>query len=238
MEPLCCTPLVRWPTPASRGMGVDHRRCAGLGDRRARPRDGGDNAARTCRGAMPYLRCLGRRRRHRRLTPSFRGYSARCRRRRDWNSLPGKPEATIQARYRERHLQASENDTVYPGESFRHPLAKRAVIEPLRNQTVDAWSSSRTPRNRQAPGERREVIAPPASGRSCAINNPEVDAEGTSTHCRNGPDRASASLSKVQSAGDIVREIADEARSHSSAVGHDRRLRRSRRMKPPNWKPI
>ena len=59
-------------------------------------------------------------------------------------------EAIIHARYRERLLQASENDTVYL-ENLFDVRWRNAPHRTLRNQTVDAWEAAGRPPQRQAP---------------------------------------------------------------------------------------
>jgi len=123
-------------------------------------------------------------------------------------------EATIHGRYRERLLQAGENDTVYLENLFdvRWPNAPHRT---LRNQTVDAWEAAGRPPSGNRPGE-NEVIAtsrsvgPIVRYQSCT---PGRDAEGDIDALSLWAGQSVGLVSKVQPAADIVREIADEARS-------------------------
>jgi nitronate monooxygenase len=122
-------------------------------------------------------------------------------------------EATIHPRYRERLLQASENDTVYLENLFdvRWPNAPHRT---LRNQTVDAWEAAgRPPTNR--PGEGEVIATSRSSGPIVRYQSytPGTDAEGDIDALSLWAGQSVGLVSKVQSAGDIVREIADEARS-------------------------
>ncbi len=123
-------------------------------------------------------------------------------------------EATIHARYRERILQAGENDTVYLENLFdvRWPNAPHRT---LRNQTVDIWEAAGRPPSGKRPGE-GEVIATSRSAgpivryQSCT---PGRDVEGDIDALSLWAGQSVGLVSKVQPAADIVREIADEARS-------------------------
>ena len=121
-------------------------------------------------------------------------------------------EATIHPRYRDRLLQANENDTVFLENLFdiHWPNAPHRV---LRNQTVEAWEAAGRPPSGNRPGE-GEVIATARSNReivryqSCT---PGTDAEGDIDALSLWAGQSVGLVSKLQSAGDIVREIADEA---------------------------
>jgi NAD(P)H-dependent flavin oxidoreductase YrpB (nitropropane dioxygenase family) len=122
-------------------------------------------------------------------------------------------EATIHTRYRERLLQANENDTVFLENLFdiRWPNAPHRT---LRNATVEAWEAAGRPPTGKRPGE-GEVIAmsqsrgPIVRYQSCT---PESDADGDIDALSLWAGQSVGLVSKVLSAGDIVREIADEAR--------------------------
>jgi NAD(P)H-dependent flavin oxidoreductase YrpB (nitropropane dioxygenase family) len=122
-------------------------------------------------------------------------------------------EATIHTRYRERLLQANENDTVFLENLFdiRWPNAPHRT---LRNTTVEAWEAAGRPPTGKRPGE-GEVIAtsqsrgPIVRYQSCT---PTSDADGDIDALSLWAGQSVGLVSKVLSAGDIVREIADEAR--------------------------
>jgi NAD(P)H-dependent flavin oxidoreductase YrpB (nitropropane dioxygenase family) len=121
-------------------------------------------------------------------------------------------EATIHPRYRDRLLQANENDTVFLENLFdiHWPNAPHRV---LRNQTVEAWEAAGRPPSGNRPGE-GEVIATARSNRQIVryqSYTPGTDAEGDIDALSLWAGQSVGLVSKLQSAGDIVREIADEA---------------------------
>jgi NAD(P)H-dependent flavin oxidoreductase YrpB (nitropropane dioxygenase family) len=122
-------------------------------------------------------------------------------------------EATIHPRYRERLLQANENDTVYVENLFdvRWPNAPHRV---LRNQTVEVWEAAGRPPSGKRPGEGEVIATSRVSGPIVRYQSytPGSDAEGDIDALSLWAGQSVGLLSKVQSAGDIVREIADEAR--------------------------
>src|SRR6476659_5418969 len=125
----------------------------------------------------------------------------------------GHEEAAIHPRYRELVLQANENDTVYLDNLFdvRWPNAPHRT---LRNQTVRSWEAAGRPPSGDRPGE-GDVI-----GNSHSIGpivryqsyTPGADAEGEIDAMSLWAGQSAGLVSKLQPAGDIVREIADEAR--------------------------
>lgn len=123
-------------------------------------------------------------------------------------------EATIHARYRELLLQASENDTVFLENLFdvRWPNAPHRT---LRNQTVDAWEAAGRPPTGKRPGEGEVIATSRSSGPIVRYQSytPGTDAEGDIDALSLWAGQSVGLVSKVQSAGDIVREIANEARS-------------------------
>jgi NAD(P)H-dependent flavin oxidoreductase YrpB (nitropropane dioxygenase family) len=123
-------------------------------------------------------------------------------------------EAAIHARYRERLLQASENDTVFLENLFdvRWPNAPHRT---LRNKTVDAWEAAGRPPTGKRPGEGEVIATSRSSGPIVRYQSytPGADAEGDIDALALWAGQSVGLVSKVQSAGDIVREIADEARS-------------------------
>ena len=72
-------------------------------------------------------------------------------------------EATIHPRYRERLLEADENDTTYFEELFdvRWPKAPHRT---LRNKTVELWESAGRPQSGRRPGEGEVIARSPTSG--------------------------------------------------------------------------
>jgi NAD(P)H-dependent flavin oxidoreductase YrpB (nitropropane dioxygenase family) len=121
-------------------------------------------------------------------------------------------EATIHPRYRELVLKASETDTIFVEELFDigWPNAPHRV---LRSKTVEAWEAAGCPPSGKRPGE-GEVIATSRAGgpivryRSYTAS---ADTEGDIDAMPLWAGQGVGLVSKLQSAGDIVREIADEA---------------------------
>jgi NAD(P)H-dependent flavin oxidoreductase YrpB (nitropropane dioxygenase family) len=122
-------------------------------------------------------------------------------------------EAAIHPRYRERLLQANENDTVFVENLFdiRWPNAPHRV---LRNQTVDAWEAAGRPPSGKRPGEGEVIASSRSSGPIVRYQSytPGADAEGDIDALPLWAGQSVGLVSKLESAGDIVREIADEAR--------------------------
>jgi NAD(P)H-dependent flavin oxidoreductase YrpB (nitropropane dioxygenase family) len=129
-------------------------------------------------------------------------------------------EATIHPHYRQRLLRAAENDTVYTEDLFdvRWPNAPHRT---LRNRTVEAWEAAGRPPSGHRPGQ-GEVI-----GQSRSVGSieryqsytPGNDAEGDIDAMSLWAGQSVGLVSKVQAAGDIVREIAGEARAILARLG-------------------
>lgn len=121
-------------------------------------------------------------------------------------------EAAIHSRYRERLLDANENDTVFLTNLFdiRWPNASHRT---LRNKTIEAWEAAGCPPTGKRPGE-GEVI-----GKSRSIGpivryqsyTPGADADGDIDEMALWAGQSVGLVSTVQPAGEIVRQIADEA---------------------------
>jgi len=137
-------------------------------------------------------------------------------------------EAAIHPRYRELLLQANENDTVYLENFFdiRWPNASHRT---LRNKTIEVWEAAGRPPTGKRPGE-GEVI-----GKSRSIGpivryqsyTPGADADGDIDAMALWAGQSVGLVSTVQSAGEIVRQIADEAdaiirRLALTALGQER----------------
>jgi len=137
-------------------------------------------------------------------------------------------EAAIHPRYRELLLQANENDTVYLENFFdiRWPNASHRT---LRNKTIEVWEAAGRPPTGKRPGE-GEVI-----GKSRSIGpivryqsyTPGADADGDIDAMALWAGQSVGLVSTVQSAGEIVCQIADEAdaiirRLALTALGQER----------------
>jgi nitronate monooxygenase len=129
-------------------------------------------------------------------------------------------EAAIHPRYRERLMQASENDTVFLENLFdiRWPNAPHRV---LRNKTVEAWEAAGRPPPGKRPGEGETIATSRSVGPVIRYQSytPGADADGDIDALALWAGQSVGLVSKVQSAGTIVREIADEATSILQRLG-------------------
>jgi NAD(P)H-dependent flavin oxidoreductase YrpB (nitropropane dioxygenase family) len=130
-------------------------------------------------------------------------------------------EADVHPLYCERLLRANENDTVFLENLFdgRWPNAPHRT---LRNQTVEAWEAAGRPPSSKRPGEGEVIAKSQSSGpvvryQSCA---PSTDTEGDIDALPLWAGQSVGLVSKRQSAADIVREIADEARLVLRRLAH------------------
>lgn len=121
------------------------------------------------------------------------------------------PEADVHPHWRDRLLAADETRTVHTGLfDIGWPNAPHRV---LRNTTVDAWEAAGRPPSGSRPGE-GELIATTSYGPSprymstIADANATGDIEALSLWSGQGV----AQVTRVQPAGDVVREIANDAR--------------------------
>jgi NAD(P)H-dependent flavin oxidoreductase YrpB (nitropropane dioxygenase family) len=123
-------------------------------------------------------------------------------------------EATIHPRYRERLLQASENDTIYTEDLFdiRWPNAPHRT---LRNHTVEIWEAAGRPPTGKRPQQGEVIATSRSSGPIVRYQSytPGSDVEGDIDALSLWAGQSVGLVSKVKSAGTIVREIADEAAS-------------------------
>jgi NAD(P)H-dependent flavin oxidoreductase YrpB (nitropropane dioxygenase family) len=123
-------------------------------------------------------------------------------------------EAAIHPRYRELLLRANENDTVYCENLFdiRWPDAPHRT---LRNKTFEAWDAAGRPPSGQRPGEGEVIATSKSSGPIVRYQSytPGADAEGEVDALALWAGQSVGLVSKVQPAGEIVREVADEAQS-------------------------
>ena len=129
-------------------------------------------------------------------------------------------EATIHPRYRERLFAARETDTVYLKDLFdvRWPNAPHRT---LRNPTVEAWEAAGCPPSGKRPGEAEVIAVSRSSGEIVRYQSytPGADAEGDIDALSLWAGQGVGLVSKGQSAGDIVREIAAEARAILQRLG-------------------
>jgi nitronate monooxygenase len=121
-------------------------------------------------------------------------------------------EVTIHPRYRERILQATEDDTVYLEELFDIDWPK-APHRVLRNSTVDAWEAAGRPATGERPGEGEVVANSKSRGPIVRYRSytPAADAEGDIDALSLWAGQSVALVHKQQPAAEIVREIVSEA---------------------------
>jgi len=123
-------------------------------------------------------------------------------------------EAAIHPRYREVLLQANETDTVYLDNLFdiRWPNAPHRT---LRNQTVRTWEAAGRPPSGDRPGEGDIIGVSRSSGPIVRYQSytPGADAEGDIDSMSLWAGQSVGLVTKTQPAGEIVREIAEQARS-------------------------
>jgi NAD(P)H-dependent flavin oxidoreductase YrpB (nitropropane dioxygenase family) len=121
-------------------------------------------------------------------------------------------EATIHPRYRERLFGANENDTVFLESLFdiRWPNAPHRT---LRNQTVEAWEAAGRPQSGKRPGEGEVIGTSRSIGSILRYQSytPGTDVEGDVDAMSLWAGQGVGLVSKLQSAAEIVREIAGEA---------------------------
>ena len=122
-------------------------------------------------------------------------------------------EAAIHPRYQQLLLRATETDTVYLNDLFdvRWPNAPHRT---LRNKTIDAWEAAGRPASGQRPGEGEVIATSPSMGAIVRYQSytPGTDVEGDIDALSLWAGQSVGLASKLQPAGEIVREIAEEAR--------------------------
>ncbi len=128
-------------------------------------------------------------------------------------------EASIHPRYRELILAAKETDTEYG--SLFHVGWPSAPHRTLRNKTIEAWEAAGRPARGMRPGE-GDIVARSPKGSTVLRYESYTPRAGTkgeieqlSLWCGQGV----ALVRRVQPAAEIVREIADEARTTLSRLG-------------------
>ena len=124
------------------------------------------------------------------------------------------PEATIHPHYRELVLNAGESDTVFVEDLFDigWPKAPHRV---LRNKTVDTWEAAGRPPSGKRPGEGEVIASSQSAGPIVRYRSytPGIDTEGDINSMSLWAGQSVGLVSKLQSAGEIVREIAEEAKA-------------------------
>jgi NAD(P)H-dependent flavin oxidoreductase YrpB (nitropropane dioxygenase family) len=130
-------------------------------------------------------------------------------------------EAPIHAHYQRRLLAAGEADTVHT-HLFDGGWPVDAPHRVLRNTTVAAWEAAGAPPPGRRPGE-GEVVATSAMGGGPVpryeSDVPRPDAEGDVEAMALYAGQGVGLVGRVQPAGEIVREIAEEARAVLRRLG-------------------
>jgi NAD(P)H-dependent flavin oxidoreductase YrpB (nitropropane dioxygenase family) len=123
-------------------------------------------------------------------------------------------EASIDERYRERLLRANENDTVFLENLFDVGW-QDAPHRTLRNKTVEAWEAAGRPPAGQRPGEGEVIGLSPAGGQVIRYQayTPAAKTEGDIEAMSLWAGQSVGLVSTVRPAGEIVREISDQAES-------------------------
>ena len=122
-------------------------------------------------------------------------------------------EAAIHPRYRELLFAACEDDTIFVDDLFdvTWPNAPHRV---LRNQTVATWEAAGRPASGKRPGEGEVIATSKAVGPIVRYRSytPGPDTEGDVEAMSLWAGQSVGLVSKLQPAGDIVREIAEQAK--------------------------
>jgi len=121
-------------------------------------------------------------------------------------------EAAIHPHYRERLLQASEDDTVFLPDLFDVNW-RTAPHRVLRNKTVDAWEAAGRPPSGARPGEGEVIARSQLAGDVVRYQSytPGTDAEGDIDALSLWAGQSVGLVSVVKPAGEIVREIVRDA---------------------------
>lgn len=123
------------------------------------------------------------------------------------------PEATIHPRYRERLLQASEDDTVY-GTLFDVGWAG-APHRTLRNETVDAWERAGRPASGARPGEGQRLAMMPDGSEVLRyqISTPSPNMDGNIDALTLWAGQGVGLVRRAQPAQEVVGEIWSETQA-------------------------
>jgi nitronate monooxygenase len=120
-------------------------------------------------------------------------------------------EADVHPVYKQKVLQAAETETVYS--SVFDSGWPNAPHRTLRNSTFTNWEASGSPLSGARPGEGEEIalwtVGMPITRYSPALPGPEVTGEVEAMVLYAG--QSTGLVSRLQSAHDIVKEVADEA---------------------------
>ena len=123
-------------------------------------------------------------------------------------------EAAIHPHYRDLLIRADETDTVYLEDLFdvNWPRAPHRV---LRNKTVDAWEAAGRPPSGKRPGEGDVIATSPTGGPVVRYQStvPLPDFQGDIDAMPLWAGQSVGLVSRLQPAGDIVREVDEEADS-------------------------
>jgi len=123
-------------------------------------------------------------------------------------------EAAVHPRYRERLLSATEDDTVFLEQLFDVGWRK-APHRVLRNKTVETWEAAGRPPSGTRPGEGEVIAKSPSVGEIVRYQSytPGTDVEGDIDALSLWSGQSVGLVSEIKPAGDIVREIVEQAQS-------------------------
>jgi NAD(P)H-dependent flavin oxidoreductase YrpB (nitropropane dioxygenase family) len=129
-------------------------------------------------------------------------------------------EVSIHERYRERLLGANENDTVFLENLFDVGW-RDAPHRVLRNKTVEVWEEAGRPPSGKRPGEGEVIGVSSVSGQVVRYQShtPAANTEGDIDAMPLWAGQSVGLVSTVRPAGEIVREISDQAQSIIRRMG-------------------
>jgi NAD(P)H-dependent flavin oxidoreductase YrpB (nitropropane dioxygenase family) len=129
-------------------------------------------------------------------------------------------EVSIHERYRQRLLRANENDTIFLENLFDVGW-RDAPHRALRNKTIEVWEEAGRPPSGKRPGEGEVIGVSPVSGRVVRYQShtPAASTEGYIEAMPLWAGQSVGLVSRVLPAGEIVREISDQALSIIRRMG-------------------
>ena len=131
-------------------------------------------------------------------------------------------ESLAHPEYRARVVEAAETDAVWSADVFDEGFHD-APVRTLDNSTLARWRDAGSPRPGQRPGE-GEIVGYREDGTSVSRYSfapPVVGVTGETEAMANFAGQSVGVVKKVQPAGEIVREVTDEARAVLSALAEE-----------------
>jgi nitronate monooxygenase len=129
-------------------------------------------------------------------------------------------EANVHQHYQERLLNACEGDTVYLENLFDIGWPN-APHRALRNKTVDEWEAAGRPETGRRPGEGEVIAISKSIGEIVRYRSstPTADVEGDIDGLSLWAGQSVGLVNRIQSAGEIVRQIHSEASAILTKLG-------------------